>query len=77
MLREMIADHEPFKEVHRHFPWMTEKDFKVFLANEAGDFTKAQSKWGKDLADKSIGHHHLGSRGYDSKKPKWDKEDQA
>jgi hypothetical protein len=24
MLREMIANHEPFKEVHRHFPWMTE-----------------------------------------------------
>jgi hypothetical protein len=77
MLREMIADHEPFKEVHRHFPWMTEEDFKIFLANEADDFTKAQSKWGKDLAEKNIGHHCLGCRGYDGKKPKWDKEDQA
>jgi hypothetical protein len=47
MLREMIADHEPFGEVHRHFPRMTEEDFKVFLANEANDFTKAQSKWGE------------------------------
>jgi hypothetical protein len=44
MLREMIADHEPFEEVHCHFPWMMEEDFKVFLANEADDFTKAQSK---------------------------------
>jgi hypothetical protein len=77
MLRDMIADHEPFEEVHRHFPQMTEEDFKVFLANEANDFTKAQSKWGKDLAEKNIGHHYLGSRGYDGKKPKWDKEDQA
>jgi hypothetical protein len=77
MLREMIADHEPFKEVHHHFPRMTEEDFKVFLANEADDFTKAQSKWGKDLMEKNIGHHHLGCRGYDGKKPKWDKEDQA
>jgi hypothetical protein len=24
-----------------------------------------------------MGHHHLGCRGYDDKKPKWDKEDQA
>jgi hypothetical protein len=77
MLREMIADREPFEEVHCHFPWMTEEDFKVFLANEADDFTKTQSKWGKDLAEKNIGHHHLGCRGYDGKKPKWDKEDQA
>jgi hypothetical protein len=77
MLREMIADHEPFEKVHRHFPRMTEEDFKVFLANEADDFTKAQSKWGKDLAEKNIGHHRLGCRGYDGKKPKWDKEDQA
>jgi hypothetical protein len=77
MLRDMIANHEPFEEVDRHFPRMTEEDFKVFLANEAGDFTKAQSKWGKDLVEKNIGHHRLGCRGYDSKKPKWDKEDQA
>jgi hypothetical protein len=77
MLRDMIADHESFEQVHRHFPWMTEEDFKVFLANEADDFTKAQSKWGKDLAEKNIGHHRLGCRGYDGKKPKWDKEDQA
>jgi hypothetical protein len=73
----MIADHEPFEEVHRHFLLMTEEDFKVFLVNEADNFTKAQSKWGKDLAKKNIGHHHLGCRGYDGKKPKWDKEDQA
>jgi hypothetical protein len=70
MLREMIADHEPFKEVHRHFPQMMEEDFKAFLANEADEFTKAQSKWGKDLAEKNIGHHHLGCRGYVGKKPK-------
>jgi hypothetical protein len=76
MLREMIADHEPFVEVHRHFPRMTEEDFKVFLANEADDFTKAQSR-GKDLAEKNIGHHRLGCRGYNGKKPKWDKEDHA
>jgi hypothetical protein len=56
---------------------MTEEDFKVFLANEADDFTKMQSKLGKDLAEKNIGHHHLGCRGYDGKKPKWDKEDQV
>jgi hypothetical protein len=77
MLREMIADHEPFEEVHRHFLRMMEEDFKVFLANEANDFTKAQRKWGKDLAEKNIGHHHLGFHGYERKKPKWDKEDQA
>jgi hypothetical protein len=77
MPREMIVDHEPFKEVHRHFPQMTEEDFKVFLANEADDFTKAQSKWGKDLAEKNIGHHCLGCRGYDGNKPKWDNEDHA
>jgi hypothetical protein len=77
MLRDMIADHEPFEEVHRHFPQMTEEDFKVFLANEDDDFTKAQSKWGKDLTEKNIGHHRLGCHGYDGKKPKWDKKDQA
>jgi hypothetical protein len=77
MLREMIADHEPFEEVHRHFQRMMQEDYKVFLANEDDDFTKAQSKWGKDLAEKNIGHHHLGCCGYDGKKPKWDKEDQT
>jgi hypothetical protein len=25
----------------------------------------------------NIGHHHIGCRGYEGKKPKWDKEDQA
>jgi hypothetical protein len=38
---------------------------------------RRKANGGKDLVEKNIGHHRLGCRGYDSKKPKWDKEDQT
>ena len=36
---------------------------------------KALRQWGRELRDKNLGNHHLGSRGYPGKQDIWDKED--
>ena len=77
MLRGMIGDNESFEEIKRHFPRITPEDYKLFLQNEELEYTKSQSTWGKELAEKNIGRHRLGCRGYDGKQEKWQKEDQA
>ena len=77
MLRGFIGDNETWETIHYHFPRMTPEDYKKFLENEELEFTKRQSAWGKNLADKNIGHHGLGCRGYEGKEPIWEKEDKA
>jgi hypothetical protein len=77
MLRGMLGDNETWTEIQRHFPRMTLEQYNKFLENEELEYTKRQSTWGKELADKNIGHHNLGCRGFEGKQPVWDKEDQA
>ncbi|KAK1660477.1 hypothetical protein QYE76_048636 [Lolium multiflorum] len=77
MLRGMLGDNETWEEIQRHFPRMTLEQYNKFLENEELEYTKRQSTWGKELADKNIGHHNLGCRGFEGKQPVWDKEDQA
>ncbi|KAK1678840.1 hypothetical protein QYE76_039688 [Lolium multiflorum] len=76
MLRGMLGDNETWEEIQRHFPRMTLEQYNKFLENEL-EYTKRQSTWGKELADKNIGHHNRGCRGFEGKQPVWDKEDQA
>ena len=77
MLRGMIADDEPWEEIKRHFSRLTPEDYTRFLENEELAYTKDQSSWGKELAEKNIGRHCLCCRGYDGKADKWQKEDQS
>ncbi|KAK1609673.1 hypothetical protein QYE76_033346 [Lolium multiflorum] len=77
MLRGMLGNNETWEEIQRHFPRMTLEQYNKFLENEELEYTKRQSTWGKELADKNIGHHNLGCRGFEGKQPVWDKEDQA
>ena len=77
MLRGMIGNNESWEEIHRHFPRMTPEQYQKFLENEQLDFTKQQTAWGRSLAEKNIGHHGLGCRGYEGKEPIWEKEDKA
>ena len=69
----MIVYDEPWEEIKRHFPRIMPEDYTRFLENEELAYTKDQSAWGKDLAEKNIGRHRLGYRGYDGKADKWQK----
>ena len=77
MLRGMIGNNESWEEIHRHFPRMTLEEYNKFLDNEQLEYTKQQTAWGRELADKNIGHQGLGCRGYEGKEPIWEKEDKA
>ncbi|KAK1653400.1 hypothetical protein QYE76_071205 [Lolium multiflorum] len=55
MLRGMLGNNETWEEIHRHFPRMTLEQYNKFLENEELEYTKRQSTWGKELADKNIG----------------------
>lgn len=57
------------------WPTIDEADWTEFIQTRSDDEFKKLSEWGKDMREKIVGNHRLGSRGYPGKKPKWDKED--
>ena len=57
------------------FRSISEEDFKLFLENEKLGKTERLRTWGKEMRDKNVGNHNLGSCGYAVKEPIWAKED--
>ena len=70
----MLAKGDDFDEIHRNYPQITEADLTLFKAREELTAKKALSKWGKDMREKNVGNHDLGSRGYLGKERIWAKE---
>src|ERR1041385_2821442 len=72
--QELDAGYD-FDKIQSHWPSILEEDFNVLKANYDLPATKALRKWGKDMHEKNVAPHNLGSRGYPGKQPVWDKED--
>jgi hypothetical protein len=75
-LRGQIDEKAPWEVIKKKFPTIGVEDFKKFLENEDRAKMKDLRKWGREMRDKNLGNHHLGSRGYEGVKKRWNKEDQ-
>jgi hypothetical protein len=75
-LRGFVDNKVPWAVITKKFPTVSLEDFKKFLENEDRSKMKDLRKWGKEMRDKNLGNHHLGSRGYEGAKKRWRKEDQ-
>lgn len=64
-------------ELKKSYPQIPDADLDIFRAKHSLTSDQAHRDWGRELASKNLGPHNLGSRGYDGKQPKWDKEDAA
>lgn len=66
-----------YEELVKKEPMVTEEDYKAFVARCQTDAAIAKSTRGKELNAMNIGTHRLGSGGYRTAIPKWEKEDAA
>ena len=70
MKATIIDKKEPYSEIVKDNPTITEEQFEIFKAA-----CKEKSKYMKGLQERNMGCHHLGSRGYAGKRSIWAKED--
>ena len=74
-VKARIIDKEPYYEIVKDNPRITEEQFQIFKEAGKAEAAKKRSKYMKGLQERNFGSHHLGSRGYGGKRSKWDKED--
>jgi hypothetical protein len=72
---KIIDKKEPYSEIVKDNPTITEDQFQIFKEACEAEAAKKKSKYMKGLQERNIGSHHLGSRGYGEKRSKWAKED--
>ena len=75
MKARIIDKKEPYSEIVKDNPTITEEQFQIFKATCEAEDAKEKSDYMKGLQQKNIGCHHLGSRGYCGKRSIWAKED--
>ena len=71
----IIDKKEPYSEIVKDNPTITEEQFQIFKAACEAEAAKNKSKYMKGLQERNIGSHHLGRRRYGEKRSKWAKED--
>jgi hypothetical protein len=76
-LRNKVDKKMPWEQIQKYFPTVSLEDFKKFLENEDDGKMKDLRAWGREMRDKNLGNHRLGSRGYRGAKKKWKKQDEA
>ena len=74
-MKAKINDGEPYSEIVKDNPTITEEQFQIFKEACEAEATKKKSKYMKGLQERNIGSHNLRSRGYGRKRSKCDKED--
>ena len=74
MKYRIVNKKEPYSEIVKDNPTITEEQFQIFKEACEAEAAKEKSKYTKGLQKRNIGTHHLGSRGYDGKRSKWAKE---
>ena len=74
-VKTKINDGEPYSEIVKDNPTITEEQFQIFKEACEAEAAKEKSKYMKGLQKRNIGSNHLGSRGYGGKRSKWAKED--
>ena len=75
MKARIIDKKEPYSEIVKDNPTITEEQFEIFKAACVAEAAKEKSKYMKGLQERNMGCHHLGSRGYAGKRSIWAKED--
>ena len=75
-MRNKVDKKMPWEEIQKKFPTVSQQDFKKFLENEDEGKMKDLRKWGREMRDKNLGNHRLGSRGYQGVQKKWKKQDE-
>jgi hypothetical protein len=71
----IIDKKEPYSEIVKDNPTITEEQFEIFKAACVAEAAKEKSEYMKGLQERNMGCHHLGSRGYAGKRSIWAKED--
>jgi hypothetical protein len=71
----MVDKGDDYSKVHMAYPMITEEEWETFKNNCARKVDKDLRKWGLDMCRMNIGSVTLGSRGYDYKRPRLEKED--
>ena len=71
----IIEKKEPYSEIVKDNPTITEEQFEIFKAACDAEAAKEKSKYMKGLQERNMGCHHLGSHGYVGKRSIWAKED--
>ena len=74
-VKRAIEAEEPLSNILEENPTLTGEEFKKFMDTCATEAAKVKAAKFKSLQQSNTGKHHLGSRGYLSKRPIWDKED--
>ena len=75
MKARIIDKKEPYSEIVKDNPTITEDQFQIFKEACEAEAAKNKSKYMKGLEQRNIGSHHLGSCGYRGKRSIWAKED--
>ena len=71
----IVNKKEPYSEIVKDNPTITEEHFQIFKAACEAEAAKKKSKYMKGLQQRKMVCHHLGSRGYDGKRSIGAKED--
>jgi hypothetical protein len=71
----MVDKGDDYSKVHKAYPIITKEEWEIFKNNCARKKDKDLRKWALDMHHMNIGSVPLGSRGYDRKRPMWEKED--
>ena len=64
----IIDKKEPYSEIIKDNPTITEVQFGIFKAACDAEAAKEKSKYMKGLQERNMGCHHLGSHGYVGKR---------
>ena len=75
MKHRIIDKEEPYSEIVKDNPTITEEQFEIFKVACDAEAAKEKSKYMKGLKQRNMGCHHLRSRGYGGKMSIWAKED--
>lgn len=71
----IIDKKEPYSEIVKDNPTITEEQFEIFKTACIAEATKEKSEYMKGLQERNMGCHHLGSCGHAGKRSIWAKED--
>ena len=74
-VKKKIDKGDSWEMIKAKEPMLDEEEFETFKLSIQSDEAKKWTKWGKEMRDRNIGNHRLGSGGYRGKQPIWDKED--
>ena len=74
-VKAKIHNKKSWEEISTREPHITLEEFEVIKDFLNSEVCTRWTEWGKEMRKRNLGNHRLGSGGYKSKQPTWDKED--